>query len=123
MFVVCRGRSQEKGQGHATGPDDGRHGGRRRHGPDGVETYRPDGWQGAVTEQNRAAPVRYDDAQKSVPAAANERTQYRVAVFRPPLWPQHRRPPHGVFGPNLIARYHSNINIMLKKYINNIPHL
>jgi len=89
MTYVYFGRSQEEGQGHATGPDDGRHDGRRRHGPDGVENYRPDGRQGAVAEQNRPAPVRFDDAQETVPAAAVERTQYRGARVRPPLRPQH----------------------------------
>jgi len=102
--MVCHGRSQEEGQGHATGPDDGRHDGRRRHGPDGVENHRPDGRQGAVAEQNRPAPVRDDYAQETVPAAADERTRYRVGAVRPPLRPQHGRPPRGVLGPNSIAQ-------------------
>jgi len=101
---VYRGRSQEKGQNHTTGHDDGRHDGRQRHGPDGLEHYRTYGRQSAVAEQNRTATVRYDNAQETVPAATDERTRYRIAAVRPPLRPQHRRPPSGVFRPNSIAQ-------------------
>jgi len=97
-------RSQEEGQGHATGHDDGRHDGRRRHGPNGVENHRPDGRQGAVAEQISPAPVWLDNAQETGPAAADERTQYRIAIVRPPLRPQLRRPPRGVLGTNSIAQ-------------------
>jgi len=104
--VRCR-TWQEEGQGHATGHDDGRHDGRRRHGPDGVEDDRPDGRQGAVGEQNRAGFVRYHSAQETVPASAVERrrtrARRRVGSVRPPLRPQHRRPPRGLLGPNPIA--------------------
>jgi len=71
---VCRCRSQEKGQGHATGHDDGRYDGCGGHGSDGVQGASADRRQGAVAEQNRTRVVRHHSAQETA-ATATGRTR------------------------------------------------
>lgn len=84
IVVSIVDRPEEKGQANATGYDDGGYDGRGGYGPDGVQSDRPDGRQGAVAQQNRAGPVRHHRPEEAHPAAVGwPRDRDGVPSLRP----------------------------------------
>jgi len=79
--TICRAhhRSQEEGQGHATGHDDGRYDGSGGNGSVGFQNVGTACRKGVVTEQNRTGFVWYHSTQEASAATAG-RTRIRVGV-------------------------------------------